>query len=694
MKIQTSLFDLTFGAGPLLVYEPKTGGPPIALAGPEIELDGAVVSGPLASVREIAPLQTLPNGAREHRLGAAFAEGEMELFVRVAEGDPVVRFRYALRAAPGRKMTKVEGRDNLMYLGVSLQGYEDVTEVRLSEFSDLTHCYAPAEHTVSPWHFAAGDGRMGPVLVASSHEQTILLAYEHGSQYPDTYLEFALAADRFVKLRSTKGNYHTGQQLPFESIWFEVAAVAGGRRQMAEAFRRFVLEHQSTNAETRQPYVFYNTWNHQERNKHWRGKPYLSEMNLERMTKEIEVAAEMGIEVFVLDTGWFEKAGDWRVSRQRFPDELREVKKLLDSHGMKLGLWFNPTVAALSSEMYRAHEDCVTSWRGKKSEPWAIWETEKSNRLCLCSRYAAALTEELIRVARELGVVYFKWDGVDQHGCDDPGHDHGGSANTAEERGDCFAFGLPLSMAKVADDLSHACPGAIVDFDVTEASRSFGLGFLASGKYFSINNGPYFHNLNAPTPADANWNIFFNPGNARGWFARAAVDFDSWLPSVLFLTHFFPDDVQRPGLELPEWAKLPKTGEELQMLSLASLVLGPGGLWGDLCAVSDEGVARIRAVLGRYKNVRADMALSYPVRSGARGSSPEVHEKINAPTGRGAVAIFANVPGTYTYVTAAKVAPEHWKSEGAEVEGLPDSRARITATFPRAGAKLVFFGVG
>ena len=74
-------------------------------------------------------------------------------------------------------------------------------------------------------------------------------------------------------------------------------------------------------------------------------------MNEERILAEIDVAHRMGIDVFVLDAGWFEKTGDWQVSRKRFPNGLGPVKARLDRYGMKLGLWFDPLAAAVSSRM-------------------------------------------------------------------------------------------------------------------------------------------------------------------------------------------------------------------------------------------------------------------------------------------------------------------------------------------------------
>jgi alpha-galactosidase len=234
-------------------------------------------------------------------------------------------------------------------------------------------------------------------------------------------------------------------------------------------------------------------------------------------------------------------------------------------------------------------------------------------------------------------------------------------------------------MAKVVDKLCAACPEAIVDFDITEGGRYVGLGFLAAGKYFLINNGPYYPSLDVPYDwrTATTWsNVFVYPGPARARVCRAPLDFDKWIPSVLFLTHYLPDD---------------PAGS--QRINLASLVLGQNGIWGDLLGVSEAGVALFGQVLGLYKQVRDDITAAAPVRSGIVGGSPEVHEKILPATGRGVVAVFAGAAGRYTYVTANRVAATHWAAEGVTVTRDPAGRARLECEFRHAGAHLVFFGV-
>ena len=160
--------------------------------------------------------------------------------------------------------------------------------------------------------------------------------------------------------------------------------------------------------ESRRPYLYYNTWNFQERNKWWNGKGFTS-FSQERMLQEIDIAHRMGLEIFVMVTGWHGKTGDWEVNRQRFPDDLKTIKARLDEHGMKLGLRFNPTMAAVSSKILAAYRSCIFSWKGKLAEPGNVWGSEVSYPMCLVSEYADAYADTVIRVARETGARYFVW---------------------------------------------------------------------------------------------------------------------------------------------------------------------------------------------------------------------------------------------------------------------------------------------
>ena len=559
---------------------------------PTFSIDGKQVSAEVPHLAAIGTPIHLNNGVTEYSFQGTLAQDphlHLRVQFQVNDETPVIRFRYILNGDAARTLSAPGGANDLIYLQTSLKQLPETEEVTLANFVQLTHSYTLSEESIGDRYFQDSGTLMGPILAASDSRRSFLLAYEHGSQVPDAFLQYQLRPDRSVRLTAVKGNYVSGQTVdadhPFQTIWMETAATQGGIDQLASTYRRFALKYMTQNLATRKPYIFYNTWNFQERNKWWNGKPYLESMNEDRILKEIDVAHRMGVDVFVLDTGWYEKTGDWTVSRQRFPDGLKAVKQKLDGYGMHLGLWFGPTTAAVSSRVVREHPEWRRSWNGQVTEPEAVWETEKSYKMCMVSGYADAFADELIRLAKEVGVTYFKWDAIGQYGCNDPHHNHGGESNTPQERSDSYGFQLVQSMSYVADKVAAAVPGAIVDFDVTEGGRAMGLAFLSAGKYFLINNGPYYQNYDIPIDLErTNSNLFFHQGPARTWIARSPLTFDKWIPSTLFLTHYFPDDPQ-------QW----------QEVDVASLILGQDGIWGDLLNVSDAGVSFIGSTLARYQ---------------------------------------------------------------------------------------------
>jgi alpha-galactosidase len=651
---------------------------------PEFEIDGKMVLAKLSSVALIGNPEILTNGTTEYTAEGNLSEIPdiaLRIIFRIPGNNPIMKFRYELLSKSPHKLTKTSGQDKIDYLKVSFKGFSEVKEVRFSEFNEMVHSFCLSERIIEPEYFVDSISLMGPMMVGSDGTNSFLVAYEHGSQAPDKFLEYRLNPDRTVTLKAFKGNYYNGFQIDnvntFKSIWFETGAIAGDVDMLANSYRNFVLHFMCLNSESRKPYIFYNTWNFQERNRHWYKKPYLADMTLDRMMKEIDVAHRMGIEVFVIDAGWFEKTGDWTPSLKRFPDGLKSISKKLKDNGMKLGLWFNPTVAAVSSNMLKNHRDCVRTLNGDEGKPFSVWETEESYGMCLVSKYRDAFADELIRLYKDLGVAYFKWDAIGQYECNDPRHFHGNDQNTPEERLESYAFEVGRSMSYVVDKLTKECPEAIVDFDITEGGRSVGLGFLSSGKYFLINNGPYFFNYDIPFDREnGQWNVFFYPGPARTWICRTPLTFDKWIPSSLFLTHFLPDDPY-----------------ENQSIAVGSLILGQNGIWGDLPGISKEGVEFFNKSLGYYKQVRNDMTETAMIRNGAVGGSPEIYEKINPETGKGAVVIFSSHAGSYTYITRMKPNQKTWNTEGVDLSFDSEGHAVINTKFTKAEAKIIFFGV-
>ena len=666
---QCPRYELKAGGESALCYRAEGTGEWIAFSWPEFEIDGERTSAP-GNVRETGR-RRLNEDIEEITLEGTLDSGlTLKMTLRVCPATPFIRFRYAVSSAGCGRLTKRRG-EHLVYLTYPGGTGGRRTEVRFSTYDSLLHGYCLKEIPA----FEHENELIGPILAEEREGVTLLTAYEHGSMDPDRYVVFARTEDG-IAIRALRGNYWDRQPVggaPYETIWLEAGAVPGGLDDLARAYREFQLMYCTLNRESRKPYIFYNTWAFQERNKFYNRRNYLTSMNRERMEREIEIAHRMGVDVFVIDTGWYRKTGDWETDLTRFPEGMRHIHDLLAARGMKLGLWFGPTSAAKSSRILARHPGCVAGWRNETSRPYPVWETEESYSMCLVSEYWQDFADRLIELAKTVGVRYFKWDAVDMFGCDRPGHFHGDEDTPAGESHDCFRFQVGIYMQKIVDRLCEEVPDAIVDMDITEGRRYFGLGFLASGKFFSMNNGPYYPNYDIQMPDDTWSNIFVNPGPARTWVCRQNLMYDRWIPSVLLMAHYLPDDP-----------------ESSQNLNLASLMLGQNGVWGDLPGVSEEGVARFGRILGLYKRLRDDITRAYPVVYGRPGETFEVHEKINGENGRGMVAVFGNQPGEYAYRLAsapkgdpAVIGPASLRRENGETW--------IDARFDQAGAAIIFF---
>ncbi|MCR5040581.1 MAG: alpha-galactosidase [Clostridia bacterium] len=666
---ETEYYTLRAGGCGALEYLPRGAVEAVPIGWPRLELDGRETEA-AAEGMTLSERRFINSDIEEAVLCGRTPEGlTVRLFLRSCAKTPFIRFRYELSSEGPSLMTKKNG-ERLVYLSYSSEPGAERTEVRLSVYDRLLHSYRLRELKA----FEHEGELCGPILTERRGNWTMLTAYEHGSAYPEVFIAFVRTREG-IELRAVKGNYTTGYDLserPYGTVWLQLGAVEGGVGELARAYRAFQLSYCSPNRASRTPYIYYNTWAFQERNR-FRGHRYLSSMDQARMEREIDVAAKMGVDVFVIDTGWYEKTGDWLTDRTRFPDGMEHIRGLLDRHGMKLGLWFAPCKAAKTSAVYLRRPGAVQRTGGEEPRAYPVWETEESFDMCPVSEYWEDFADKLIELADTLGVRYFKWDSVEPRGCDCPDHYHGGRNCSAAERAENHAFQVGLYMSKIADRVCAAVPDAVVDMDVTESGRYVGLGFLSSGKFFTMNNGPYYGSFDIEIPDDKWSNVFVNPGPARAGVCRGALSFDRWIPSVLTLTHYLPDDP-----------------ESSQLINLASLVLGQNGIWGDLPEVSDRGVKLFSEVLGEYRLVREDAARAYPEVYGAPGESFEAYEKLDPQTGRGLVSFFANTPGEYRYRITSRALGEP-SVFGPAVLREEDGDLWAELSFDGPGAAIVFF---
>lgn len=133
--------------------------------------------------------------------------------------------------------------------------------------------------------------------------------------------------------------------------------------------------------------------------------------DLARLTRLADVAAEVGVERFVLDDGWFrgrrdDRAGlgDWFVDEGLWPDGLLPLSRHVHEKGMQFGLWFEPEMVNPDSDLAREHPGWLL--RERPDLGWRHQFVLDVSR----PEVAAYLLERLDRVITDAGVDYVKWD--------------------------------------------------------------------------------------------------------------------------------------------------------------------------------------------------------------------------------------------------------------------------------------------
>jgi len=135
--------------------------------------------------------------------------------------------------------------------------------------------------------------------------------------------------------------------------------------------------------------------------------------DLDRLTRLAEAAAEVGAERFVLDDGWFRGRrddrrglGDWTVDPDVWPQGLHPLVGRVHDLGMDFGLWVEPEMVNVDSDLVRAHPDWVL---GAHTERPPEWRHQQVLDLARPAAYDHVLGA-LLALLDEYDLAYLKWD--------------------------------------------------------------------------------------------------------------------------------------------------------------------------------------------------------------------------------------------------------------------------------------------
>lgn len=126
-----------------------------------------------------------------------------------------------------------------------------------------------------------------------------------------------------------------------------------------------------------------------------------------------ETARKLGVECFVLDDGWFggrndDRAGlgDWTANLKKLPDGIGGLSRKIDAMGMKFGLWVEPEMVNLDSDLFRAHPDWILHVPERSISPSRHQYVLDFSR----PEVVDAVYEMLHTLLADADISYLKWD--------------------------------------------------------------------------------------------------------------------------------------------------------------------------------------------------------------------------------------------------------------------------------------------
>jgi alpha-galactosidase len=189
----------------------------------------------------------------------------------------------------------------------------------------------------------------------------------------------------------------------YETPWLYIVRSGAGRNGLSDRLHPFVRSTILGGRLTAKPRpVHYNTW-----------EAIYFDHDLDRLRRLADLAANVGVERFVLDDGWFmgrsddhRALGDWIADRVKYPDGLTPLIDHVRSLGMSFGLWVEPEMANLDSDLLRAHPDWVLG------DPGRVQPLGRHQYVLDLTRdeVADAIFRQLDVLLRDHAIDYLKWD--------------------------------------------------------------------------------------------------------------------------------------------------------------------------------------------------------------------------------------------------------------------------------------------
>ena len=527
---------------------------------------------------------------------------------------------------------------------------------------NLSHCHMFHPEILSQV-VTPGDDFMlkGPFAVYSTPQFSWLMTYEHASQDKNYGSEFGNAAKRsmavqgidlqqgvegasgivegeddfwFLAVAGSKketytdihveilrGGYLEGELItteqPYESVW-SASAFFHNKNDEKQIIHRYLWEQITENPSSRKSHFYYNTWGMQRDNNNKTGLREI--FTEERIMEEIGYAAELNVDLFVLDDGWEEMMGVWKPHPVRLPKGLAPIVAEMKKHDIIPGIWLSPMGIDSTALRYKEHPDWVLrDYLGKPIR--AQWGHPAFDFVSDFYDLFVADCKKLV----DDGIRFFKWDAINTFNSTLPDLHHGSSKYSREEIRDRYGYMLPFYVTRAMKELRKYNPDVVIEIDLTEKERCIiGLIPLQEGKLFWMNNGASAYN---------------DYSTIRTKSMRTVInEYAGIIPTELFTQAVYPHQV-RPY--------------DAQRYNVNTTLVGGRGFWGNLKMMTSaqrktagELVAKNKMILPYITNLPLQV-------EGKTGSSPEIYKHINEVSCAGQVIAFSGSALNYPYYLTA-----------------------------------------
>ena len=267
----------------------------------------------------------------------------------------------------------------------------------------------------------SGIQSIGSLRVASSHQQNpfFALARPHTDNHQGAAFGFnfiysgnfidSVEVDQFDTTRVLVGinpddfGWKLANGESFQTPEAVMTYTSDGLNQMSQQLGAFYQDHLINQhfAHQDRP-ILINNW-----------EATFMDFNESKLMKIVDQADKLGIEMFVLDDGWFghrdddkSSLGDWFVDQKKFSNGISGFADRVHDKGMKFGLWFEPEMISIDSKLYEKHPDWMIATPGRQGTP------ARNQYVLDITRQEVVdyLFEHMSAIIKQTKLDYIKWD--------------------------------------------------------------------------------------------------------------------------------------------------------------------------------------------------------------------------------------------------------------------------------------------